>query len=121
MGLDLFAGISVSDLPSRRAWYERFFGSEPAFLPNDVEAVWEVGEHQYVYIEARPDHAGHAQCTLFVDDLDGWVDPIVARGMEPEVRETYDNGVRHVTFRDPDGNEISFGGAPLDDAATREA
>ncbi len=49
---------------------------------------------------------------MFVDDLEEWVDPIVERGIEPEVREVYDNGVRHVTFRDPDGNEISFGASP---------
>jgi hypothetical protein len=41
------------------------------------------------------------------------VDAIVARGIEPTTRETYDNGVRKVTFHDPDGNEIGFGGAPL--------
>ena len=112
MTVDLFAGISVSDIAQGKEWYARFWGSEPAFLPNDVEAVWEVDEHRYVYIEARPDHAGHAQCTLFVGDLEGWVDPIVERGIEPDVRETYGNGVRHVTFRDPDGNEISFGAPP---------
>jgi hypothetical protein len=27
-------------------------------------------------------------------------------------REAYANGVRKATFRDPDGNEIGFGGAP---------
>jgi catechol 2,3-dioxygenase-like lactoylglutathione lyase family enzyme len=112
MTVDLFAAISVGDISAGRGWYERFFGSPPAFLPNDTEAVWEVAEHRYVYIEAVPDHAGHSRCTLFVDDLDGWVDPIVERGIDPVVREVYDNGVRHVTFRDPDGNEISFGGAP---------
>lgn len=114
MSVDLFAGISVNDLDQARAWYARFFGAGPAFLPNDAEAVWEVEEHRYVYIEARPADAGHSRCTLFVDDLDGWVDPIVQRGIEPVVREVYDNGVRHVTFRDPDGNAISFGAAPLD-------
>jgi hypothetical protein len=31
--------------------------------------------------------------------------------MEPDVLETYANGVRKATFRDPDGNEIGFGGA----------
>jgi catechol 2,3-dioxygenase-like lactoylglutathione lyase family enzyme len=116
MTVDLFAGISVSDYDRARSWYERFWGSEPAFLPNDVEAVWEVAGHRYVYIEVRPEHAGHAQCTLFVDDLDEWVDPIVGRGIEPVVRETYDNGVRHVIFRDPDGNEISFGAPPTEPA-----
>jgi catechol 2,3-dioxygenase-like lactoylglutathione lyase family enzyme len=112
--VDLFAGISISDYQQARAWYERLWGSEPAMLPNDVEAVWEVAGHRYVFIEVRPEHAGHAQCTLFVDDLDYWVEAIVARGIEPDVRETYDNGVRHVTFRDPDGNEVSFAGAPLE-------
>lgn len=112
MTVDLFAGLSVSDYEQARSWYERLWGSEPAFLPNDVEAVWEIAEHRYVFFEVLPARAGHSQCTLFVDDLDGWVDPIVARGIEPVVRETYDNGVRHVTFRDPDGNEISFGGPP---------
>jgi hypothetical protein len=28
-------------------------------------------------------------------------------------RETYSNGVRKITYRDPDGNEIGFGGGPL--------
>jgi hypothetical protein len=28
-------------------------------------------------------------------------------------RETNSNGVRKTTYRDPDGNEIGFGGAPL--------
>ena len=61
MTVDLFAGISVSDIASARRWYERFFGSEPAFLPNEVEAVWKVDEHRYVFVEARPGHAGHSQ------------------------------------------------------------
>jgi hypothetical protein len=33
-------------------------------------------------------------------------------GPEPAERETYANGVRKASFRDPDGNEIGFGGAP---------
>ncbi len=117
MAVDLFAGISVSDFQASLAWYERFFGGPAAFFPNDVEAVWEVGGHQYVYIEDRPEHAGHAQVTMFSEDFDERVDGIVSRGIDPDVRETYDNGVRHVTFRDPDGNELSVGGAPLADEA----
>jgi hypothetical protein len=50
--------------------------------------------------------------TLFLDDLDGAVAAIAARGLEPADRETYSNGVRKVTYRDPDGNEIGFGGGP---------
>ena len=114
MTVDLFAGIPVGDYQRALAWYERLLGSEPSFLPNDVEAVWEIADHRFLFIEVRPGHAGHAMHTLFVDDLDARVDEITLRGIEPAERETYSNGVRKVTYRDPDGNEIGFGGAPLD-------
>jgi hypothetical protein len=50
---------------------------------------------------------------VFVDDLDERVENISARGIEPASQERYGNGVRKVIYRDPDGNEIGFGGAPL--------
>jgi hypothetical protein len=65
-----------------------------------------------VYIELHPGHAGHAMHTIFVDDLDAVVARIAERGLEPARRETYENGVRKITYRDPDGNETGFGGAP---------
>jgi hypothetical protein len=111
--LDLFEGILVTDYAAALEWYEQLLGSPPAFLPNDVEAVWELAEHRFVYIEHLPEHAGHARNTLFVDNLDALVAQITERGLEPVTRETYSNGVRKITYRDPDGNEIGFGGAPL--------
>jgi predicted enzyme related to lactoylglutathione lyase len=111
MALDLFAGIPVVDYSAARDWYERLLGTPPTFLPNEVEAVWEVAEHRYVFIEVRPADAGHALHTLFVDDLDARVAAAAARGVEVARAETYGNGVRKVTYRDPDGNEISLGGA----------
>jgi uncharacterized protein YndB with AHSA1/START domain len=106
----LFAGISVAHLEAAQEWYERLFGAPPTFFPNDTEAVWEVAENRSVYVELRPEHAGHALVTLFVDDLGERVDGITSRGIEPYLDETYDNGVRKVTYRDPEGNEIGFGG-----------
>jgi hypothetical protein len=35
-------------------------------------------------------------------------------GLEPEHIEIYSNGVRKAIYRDLDGNELSFGGTPLD-------
>jgi catechol 2,3-dioxygenase-like lactoylglutathione lyase family enzyme len=110
--VDLFAGVPVSDYTAAAAWYERLLGGPPAFLPNDIEAVWELADHRYLYIRVQPDDAGHALHTLFVSDLDTRVREIRARGLEPAEQETYDNGVRKTTFRDPDGNEIGFGGGP---------
>jgi hypothetical protein len=113
MALHLFAGVPVTDIATATVWYAKLFGAAPSFLPNDTEAVWELAEHRAVFIEQLPEHAGHARHTLFVDDLDTTVAGITGRGLEPVKRETYDNGVRKVEYRDPDGNEIGFGGAPL--------
>jgi catechol 2,3-dioxygenase-like lactoylglutathione lyase family enzyme len=110
---DLFAGIPVADYERALAWYEQLLGAGPSFVPDDVEAVWELAEHGWVVIEVRPGHAGHAKHTVFVDDLDERVEGIARRGIRPAERETYANGVRKVTYRDPDGNEIGFGGEPL--------
>jgi len=112
MSLDLFAGICVRDHDASVPWYTALFGSEPTFQAHPTESVWELAEHRYVYVEGQPERAGHSEVTVFVDDLDERVAAISARGIEPESRETYDNGVRKVTYRDPDGNEVGFGGAP---------
>ena len=108
---DLFAGIPVTDYAAALAWYERLFGSPPSFLPNDIEAVWELAEHRFIFIEQRPERAGHARHLVFVDDLDALVARIAERGLTPAEQETYENGVRKVTYRDPDGNEVGYGGA----------
>jgi hypothetical protein len=112
MALDLFAGIRVTDYAAALPWYAQIFGGHPSFLPNDIEAVWEVAEHRYVYIVEDPERAGNALVLSFVDDLDDRVAGITRRGIEPAKRETYDGGVTKVIYRDADGNEISFGAAP---------
>jgi predicted enzyme related to lactoylglutathione lyase len=113
MTIDLFAGIPVRDYTAAVAWYEQLLGAAPSFLPNDREAVWELADHRYVFIEVRPEHAGHAMHTLFLGDFDARISQIAERGLEPAEHETYANGVRKSTFCDPDGNEIGFGGAPV--------
>lgn len=113
MSLHLFAGLRVRDFEAARSWYERLLG-EPTFFPHATEAVWTLAEDRSVYVEERAEGAGNASVTIFLDDLDAHVEAIAARGLEPDGRETYANGVRKVIYRDPDGNELGFGGAPLD-------
>jgi hypothetical protein len=55
--------------------------------------------------------------TIFVDDLDARVAAVAARGLVPDERVTYANGVRKAIYCDPDGNELGFGGAPLHTAS----
>ncbi len=110
--VDLFAGLPVTDLSAALAWYERLLGCPPAFLPNDSEAVWELAEHRYVFIELLPEHAGHTRHLIFLRDLDGFIAQIAERGLHPTKHENLANGVRKVIYNDPDGNTIEFGGAP---------
>jgi predicted enzyme related to lactoylglutathione lyase len=112
MALDLYAGIPVNDYAAALAWYERLLGSPPTFFPSDTEAAWALAEHRSLYIEQRPEHAGHAMLTIMVDDLDAVVAQIADRGLAPTTQETYANGARKAIYRDPDGNEIGFGGLP---------
>jgi catechol 2,3-dioxygenase-like lactoylglutathione lyase family enzyme len=112
VSLHLFAGLRVRDFEVARPWYERLLG-EPTFLPHPTEAVWTLAEGQSVYIVEHAE-AGNSAVTIFVDDLDARVAAIAARGLEPDDREAYSNGVRKALYHDPDGNELGFGGAPLD-------
>jgi catechol 2,3-dioxygenase-like lactoylglutathione lyase family enzyme len=109
--MDLFAGVAVSDLPRAVQWFDRLLGEVETFEPHDTERVWTVAEHRHLYVELKPEHAGHAIVTLFVDDVDAFLVAAQERGVDPQEQETYGNGVRKAIFRDPDGNEIGVGGA----------
>ena len=103
----------MRDLEVARRWYDQLLG-EPSFFPNDTEAVWTLADDRSIYIDEHADGAGNSAVTIFVDDLDAQLAAIAARGLAPDELETYSNGVRKALFRDPDGNEVGFGGAPLD-------
>lgn len=109
--LHLFAGLRVRDLGAARPWYERLLG-EPAFFPRDGEPVWTLADQRSIYVVEQPDGAGAGVVTIFVGDLDAQVAAIAGRGLEPDARETLGNGVRRAIYRDADGNETTFGGAP---------
>jgi catechol 2,3-dioxygenase-like lactoylglutathione lyase family enzyme len=119
MSLHLFAGLRVRDFQAARSWYERLLG-EPTFSPHATEAVWTLAEDRSIYVVEHADRAGNGVVTIFLDDLDAQAAAIAARGLEPDERETYANGVRKAIYRDPDGNELGFGGAPLDAGSRRE-
>ena len=112
MSLNLFAGIAVSDFDASLAWYRKLLDAEPTFFPHETEAVWQLDEGRLVYIVERPEHAGHALQTLIVEDLDTVMSGTAERGVEPAKQETYANGVRKITYLDPDGSEIAFGEVP---------
>jgi len=111
VSLELFAGVRVRDYAGALAWWTRLLG-EPSMHPHETEAVWQIADSGSVYIVEDERGDGTALVTLFCDDLDDRVAAIAERGIEPDERETYSNGVRKVIYRDPEGNEIGFGGPP---------
>jgi catechol 2,3-dioxygenase-like lactoylglutathione lyase family enzyme len=115
--LHLFAGLRVRNFDSALAWYERLLG-EPTFLPHATEAVWTLADDRSIYVVEEADRAGQGTVLVFVDDLDAHIGEIGSRGVEPHASETYSNGVRKVVYRDPDGNEVAFGGAPVESSGT---
>src|SRR5688500_3771254 len=114
--IDVFAGVAVSDLPRAVSWFDRLLGDVESFEPYDTERVWTLGEHCHVNAELLPEHAGHSIVTRFVSDFDAFLGAAAERGIQPESRETYDNGVRKTIYRDPDGNEVGVGGPPVETA-----
>ncbi|MFI7495288.1 hypothetical protein ACH9D2_11305 [Kocuria sp. M4R2S49] len=46
------------------------------------------------------------------DELESWVARIADRGLETAEWEDCPAGMREALFRDPEGSEIRFGGAP---------
>lgn len=116
MALDLFAGIPVANFAAALPWYERFFGGKPSFLPSGTEAVWEVAEHQHVYIVQAPGRAGNALVLSFVGDLDERVAAIARRGIESARRETHDSGATKVTYGTRTATRSASGAARADAA-----
>ncbi len=120
MSLHLFAGLRVRDFQTARPWYERLLG-QPTFFAHATEAVWTLAEDRSVYVVEHAEGAGNSAITIFLDDLDAQIAAIAARGLEPDELQTYSGGVRKVLYRDPDGNELGFGGAPPDTIRNGEA
>lgn len=109
VAVGIFAGIAVRDYKRAAEWYRQLFGSEPAFYPNDVEAVWKLAEDRYMYIIEDPDRAGGAVSMIWVDDPAAEVARIAERGLQPVEVEKHDSVWKYV-YRDADGNETGLGG-----------
>ena len=109
MAVGLFAGIAVRDYDIAVEWYKRLLGAEPAFYPNEVEAVWQLAEDRYLYVIQDPDRAGGAVGMIWVDDPVAEVARISGRGLEPVDIEKHDSVWKYV-FHDSDGNETGIGG-----------
>jgi len=88
---------------------ERLLGAAPTMLPNDDEAAWQLTGGGWLYVLRDAERAGSAVVTLLVDDLDGRLAALVARGIEHGPIETVARRTRKTWIADPDGNRIQLG------------
>lgn len=114
MPLDLFAGLIVSDLDAAVAWYERLLGADVSFRPDHTEAVWQLDDHRFIYLKTGQGTPGGGLATILVEDLDKFIADAAARGVDPDDREDYGEGVVKLVFHDPDGNEFGVGTVPAE-------
>jgi catechol 2,3-dioxygenase-like lactoylglutathione lyase family enzyme len=104
----LFAAVSVADFDGARDWYTRLFGRNPDIDVHDTEVMWRVTEAAWLYVVLDRERAGKAVVTLSVGDLDTTVARLAARGVRTDSFEQVGDAGRKATFRDPDGNVVSF-------------
>ena len=88
MEMDLFAGVAVSDFGRAVAWFERLFGRPATFEAYDTDWVWTLAEHRSIYVKLRPEDAGHSMVTVFLSDLDSFVESAASRGIDPQTLQT---------------------------------
>jgi catechol 2,3-dioxygenase-like lactoylglutathione lyase family enzyme len=112
VGEVLFAGVPVADFAAARAWYERLLGRPPDLVPHETEVAWQLAEAGWIYVVLDAQRAGRALVTLIVEDLDGRLGDMGARGVACGPVETLGSGVRRAEVADPEGNRIAFGEVP---------
>jgi hypothetical protein len=102
-----FTGIPVTDLNHGRDFFERLLGKPPDVLVNENEVMWQVAEAAWLYVVVDPPRAGQALAAVSVPDLDGALEELASKGIEPSVVEQIGPGTRKATMLDPDGNTVA--------------
>lgn len=103
----VLAGIAVADFDAALAWYERFLGRPADQRPMEGLAQWSITIDGGIQVVHAADGAGTAMLTLAVDDLDGYVADVQARGLTPGTINT-GTFARFATLTDPAGNTITL-------------
>ena len=100
-------GIPVRDLARSRSWYERLLGKAP-----DLEVVPGIAEYLVggVWVQLMDGEPPGGSWTLRfgVADLDSERERLLGLGIELGDVQTVPGAIRYFTFRDPDGNLLSW-------------
>ena len=103
-----FTGVPVRELARGQHFFERLLGKPPDVFVNDNEVMWQVAEAAWLYVVVDPARAGHALAAVTVPDLDGALEELASKGIEPSMIEQPGPSARKATVFDPDGNSVAI-------------
>jgi predicted enzyme related to lactoylglutathione lyase len=104
---NVLAVLTVADMDSGRAWYERLMGRAADANPMESLAEWQVTETGWIQLVRDADRAGTAVLTLGVDDLEGHTAELAERDLTVGAITTGDFTI-FASITDPEGNTITF-------------
>jgi glyoxylase I family protein len=102
----VLAVVPATDVERSRPWYEALFGRVADNNPMSTLIEWQVVPGGWVQVSADDQHAGSTTVNFAVQDLDGHIDELKRRGLEPGEIVAANKGVRLSALTDPDGNQI---------------
>ena len=111
-----FSSFAVPDLDAARSFYGETLGLEVSDGPMGVLAL-ELEGDRTILVYPKPDHqpANYTILNFQVDDIDRAVDELVARGIQLERYDGFDQDEKGIArggpaiawFKDPAGNMLS--------------
>ena len=111
----VLAVVAVSDIDRSEQWYTALFGRPADNNPMPSLVEWQIRPGAWVQVFSDPERAGKTLLNFAVADLDGHLDAIASRGIQPGEIVDANKGVRTCPVTDPDGNTISLiGGFRVD-------
>jgi catechol 2,3-dioxygenase-like lactoylglutathione lyase family enzyme len=116
---EAFSGFAVPDLAKAKQFYGGTLGLNVSGQPEDGALTLELAGGRNVLVYIKPDHtpATYTILNFPVEDVEGTVDALAARGVEFEKYEGFEQDEKGIFrgegpliawFRDPAGNVLSI-------------
>lgn len=105
---DVLAVLPSANFKAAAAWYERLVGRPADRRPMDGLVEWQLCPGGAIQLTESAEHAGSAQVTVGVDDVEAYAAELAERGLSLQVTDTASGQFRIGTIKDLDGNAIVF-------------
>ena len=116
---EAFTGFAAPDLAKAKQFYGETLGLNVSGQPEDGALTLELAGGRNVLVYIKPDHtpATYTILNFPVEDVEGTVDALAARGVEFEKYEGFEQDEKGILrgqgpliawFRDPAGNVLSI-------------